>query len=310
MPPLFDLPFSTDMTLYVFNPEHDLCLANGDANYLPPASALSFARRGGNAMRILYGDAVDVIAADDYAQWQRWHELPDAVVPWGWDLRLKRTLLRQSMPSRLLLSDDVLADIRRLQHRATLLPLQPHARCLSNADAVRELLAERGELLLKAPWSGAGWGLRHVSGTLTSHDEGWLARMLALQGAVIVETFFADKGDDFAIEFLLHDGKACPVGLSLFRVRNGRYQCNELLYDDDIRRRLSLPDTLVERLAGWLDEYVAPHYEGFMGIDLFVADGTFVVAEMNLRHTMGWVAHRFLEQHPEQRGKLWSPDLI
>ena len=27
---------------YIFNPEHDLCLANGSPHYLPPASALKF----------------------------------------------------------------------------------------------------------------------------------------------------------------------------------------------------------------------------------------------------------------------------
>ncbi len=30
--------------IYIFNPEHDLCIANGDENFVPPRSAMGFAR--------------------------------------------------------------------------------------------------------------------------------------------------------------------------------------------------------------------------------------------------------------------------
>ena len=32
------------MLLCIFNPEHDLCLAKGRAHYVPPRSAVEFAR--------------------------------------------------------------------------------------------------------------------------------------------------------------------------------------------------------------------------------------------------------------------------
>ena len=52
------------LKLLIFNPEHDLCLANGDANYMPPASALRFASQGAALMRMLYGE--DGIGLADY----------------------------------------------------------------------------------------------------------------------------------------------------------------------------------------------------------------------------------------------------
>ena len=42
------------MRLCIFNPEHDLCLAKGRAHYVPPRSAVDFARRDANIMAVLY----------------------------------------------------------------------------------------------------------------------------------------------------------------------------------------------------------------------------------------------------------------
>ena len=33
------------MARYIFNPEHDLCLASGEVDYIPPASAVEFAHQ-------------------------------------------------------------------------------------------------------------------------------------------------------------------------------------------------------------------------------------------------------------------------
>ena len=46
------------MRLCVFNPEHDLCLAKGRWNYVPPRSVVDFARRDADIMQVLYPDAV------------------------------------------------------------------------------------------------------------------------------------------------------------------------------------------------------------------------------------------------------------
>ena len=189
------------MPLYIFNPEHDLCLANGDRNFVPPASALDFARTGRDVMRIIYGDEAHVIVADDYALWRGMNPdvVVDGIVPWGWDLRLKQTLLKQGVDNALLPDDRILANLRALQHRSTVLPLQPHATQAASLDEVRSILKENTRIVAKAPWSGAGRGVRWIDGELSDHDEQWLSRIINTQGSVIVERRL-DVVYDFAIE--------------------------------------------------------------------------------------------------------------
>ena len=199
--------------LYIFNPEHDLCLANGDRNFVPPVSALHFAQSGTNVMRVLYGDNAPVIAADNYALWQK--KNPDTsvhkIIPWGWDLRLKQTLLKQGADPTLLPDDSCLADLKALQHRSTALPLQPHASRASSVDMVRQFLLTHTRIVAKAPWSGAGRGVRWIDGALSAHDEQWLARIINTQGCVMVEKRL-DVVYDFAIEFKVENGNLWFVG--------------------------------------------------------------------------------------------------
>ena len=299
---------STSVTLCVFNPEHDLCLANGDCNFVPPSSAVDFARRGGEVMRILYGDDAEVISADGYAEWRNQQPCdPLEIITWGWDARLKQVLMKQGAPEQLMPSDEQLTRIRELQHRKTIMSLQPKAWCVYSADEVRRLLVECGRLVLKAPWSGSGRGLRWVDGVLSGHDEAWIAKTVALQRCVIVEIREVVV-DDFALEFNLSAGVVSLVGLSLFKTQSGVYRCNVLLTDDEIRRHLQLPHSVEYAICQWLRLYVAPYYNGPVGIDLIKnSDGDFCVSEMNLRHTMGLVAHRLLISRPELHGTSWSP---
>ena len=302
---------ASPVTLYVFNPEHDLCLANGDPNYVPPQSALDFARRGKGVMQTLYGDDAVVIAADDYAEWSRMTPdvVVDRIVPWGWDARLKQTLLKQGADSALLPSDLYIDKLRDLQHRSTILSLQPMAFSVRSASEVDSLLTEYKRLVLKAPWSGSGRGLRWVDGHLSTHDEAWLAKTVAAQRCAIAEVRY-DVDQDFAFEFHIDHGIVRTVGLSLFATQSGIYRHNVLLSDDDIRDRVGITPELESGLRHWLQLNIVPYYNGFLGVDLFsTADGNLVVSELNLRHTMGLVAHRFLQLHPDKAGQNWAPDL-
>ena len=260
-------------------------------------------------MRILYGEDVDVIAADDYAEWrQRQQSDPQVIIPWGWDARLKHSLLKQGAPEQLMLSDEKLGRIRELQHRTAILSLQPYAWSVYNTSEVRNLLAEHKRLVLKAPWSGSGRGLRWVDRVLSGHDEAWIAKTVAAQRCVIAEKR-QDVVDDFALEFSLSAGIVSLAGLSLFKTQSGVYRGNMLFTDDEIRQHLQLPPTVENSIRQWLRLYVAPFYNGPVGIDLIKnSDGDFCVCEMNLRHTMGLVAHSLLQSRPELHGSCWSPD--
>lgn len=298
------------VTLYVFNPEHDLCLANGDANYVPPSSSLDFARSGSGVMRMLYGDDAVVVAADDYGAWRADNKdvCVERIVPWGWDMRLKHTLLKQGAASELMPSDMYLSRLRDMQHRTTILSLQPHAFIVHSSSDVVELLQKQPRLVLKAPWSGSGRGLRWIDGVLSSHDEAWIAKTVAAQRCVVAEERL-EVVDNFAFEFRVMNGMVNMVGLSLFVTQSGVYRHNVLLSDDAIRRRVGITSELEKALHHWLQLNIVPYYNGYLGIDLLrTVDGTLAVSEINLRHTMGLVAHRCLQRHPDWYGRIWKPE--
>lgn len=289
------------LKLLIFNPEHDLCLANGDANYMPPASALRFASQGAALMRMLYGE--DGIGLADYCG------QPVEVVPWGWDKRLKNSLLKHGIDTASLPSDAWLDQLRQLQHRSTLLPLQPHAVAAKTTEEVESFLHLHNEVVLKAPWSGSGRGIRWASRQLSQHDMAWIGKTIENQGCVMVEHRYKVLRD-FALEYRVESSEVRLVGLSLFTTQSGVYRHNVLLPDTEIRDLVHLTGHLEDTFTQWLATNIAPRYQGPLGLDCFLTeDGEIVVSELNLRHTMGLVAHRYLQLHQEARGTLWSPPL-
>ena len=75
--------------LCIFNPEHDLCLANGGPHFVAPASALAFAREGASIMQLLYPGAIaldaDQVDSRCVAEWLQQSDGPGqpAIVPWA-----------------------------------------------------------------------------------------------------------------------------------------------------------------------------------------------------------------------------------
>lgn len=93
------------LQMYLFNPEHDLCLANGDIHFVPPRSALDFGRGCGSIVEFMQGLDSD---ADRGAR----------IVPWGWNPHLKERLLREGVAPELLPSQEQLKSIREFSHRS------------------------------------------------------------------------------------------------------------------------------------------------------------------------------------------------
>ena len=304
--------------LAIFNPEHDLCLANGDANYVPPASALRFARQEAHLMKALYGDDTIALAAEDVRLTQAFKHsgiqaFEQSIVAWGWNKTLVAQLCKQGVPRELMPSDGQLDEIRRLSHRRTALAaaeacgFSPKGEEGLDMDGMQDALARYGRIVLKAPWSGSGRGLRWVDRTLSDLDKSWTEKTLATQGTVIVEPRL-EVVQDFALEYYIggQGREAQPgthhfQGYSLFSTQNGVYRENHLFSDDEILRRLSeyvSVQTILSAKAAaerWLQAEVAPKYEGPLGIDMFIyksADGYALnpMVEINFRHTMGHVA--------------------
>ena len=296
------------MQLCIFNPEHDLCLANGRAHYVPPRSAIDFARRGASLMQVLYPDA-RCLSVYDIIQSSTFSDQFDRIVPWGWNLTLKYELLKQGVPATLMPSDEVLSRWRMLQHRTTILPLQPQSRAATTAEEVRLMISQYRSVVMKAPWSGAGRGLRWVTDRLGEQDVSWLNKVVREQRCVIVEPR-RKVVVDFALEYIVDKQGFRFLGYSLFESSHGVYQGNRLLPDDVICRRVGITSVERQGLEDWLCAHVSPFYQGPLGVD-FILDtqGRRYLSEMNLRHTMGWVAHEYLAQHPDADGSLFNPSV-
>ena len=218
------------MKLLIFNPEHDLCLANGSADFVPPQSAVDYARSSSAVMQNLYPDGLCLSAYD---------ELPvgsvTEVVAWGWNATLKKRLMKVGIPESLLPTDEELSCWRALQHRQTVLPLQPDAHRIETAVQVEELLASANRRwVLKAPWSGAGRGLHWIDGTLSPNDGAWLQKTVEQQSCVVAEPWRRTTMD-FAMEYFVRHGKLEFIGYSLFSTAHGVYRENILLSDSEIR---------------------------------------------------------------------------
>lgn len=281
------------MRLCLFNPEHDLCLANGRASYVPPQSAVDFARSSAQLMQVLYPDALCTSVYD--LCWTS-PTPPSAVLAWGWDAVVKRELLKRGIADSLLPTDEEIASIRQWQHRSTLLPLQPDCHQVHSAEEVESLLAEHKDMVMKAPWSGSGRGLRWVTSQLSGHDRSWLEKTVADQQCVMAEPR-RQVVADVALEYQLCASPSPQftfIGYSYFRTSGGVYRENYLWNDERIADHFRHTDLQATRLRveQWIQNCVVGHYNGPLGIDLMVCpNGSVHVAEANFRHTMGMVAH-------------------
>ena len=325
------------MDLYVFNPEHDIVLASNSDRMTPPRAARQL-RHDLGFLPALWAEVGDVVLVDDaaYAR-QAFAEtgrpLRAALVekrslrqmltgadlstlrlrPWGWDRQMARELREAGVPPHLLPSEARLAAIRTMSHRRwaadhLLLPLRGEpgtvgeSHAATSTDDCLALVHSCGVAMLKAPWSSSGRGVRRVTpAEMTPQMQGWVARVVADQGCVMVEPYYK-KVLDFGVE-LMSDGhgEVTLSGLSLFYTEHGAYVGNLVTDEEEkwlllsayVRRDLMV--RLVDRLCALLGPALRDVYSGPLGIDMMVvSDGDALrlhpCVEMNLRATMGHVA--------------------
>ena len=282
--------------IYIFNPEHDLCIANGDENFVPPRSAVGFAK-----------DNMDLSERLKRPNKQR-----RQIVPWGWNHSLKKRLINEGVDPATLPSEEELQFIRTHSRREFALDVHSRLSCnapqvmrpdyrtiAANVNEIEAFISANGSAVLKSPLSGSGKGIRFVRERLSESDEGWCRRTLDKQGSVIVERRF-EIIKECAMLFECHHEGIDFIGYSLFESRNGAYSRNILASNEDIEDIIAeyIPrDTLIairEELTGILADTLLGHYEGFLGVDQMICQAdspTFVpVSEINLRMTMGLIA--------------------
>lgn len=315
--------------LYIFNPEHDMALAANSPNYLAPESALFLASDLATLPRWYAEPGGEVFDRGDLEPVQGDPASYDVVIPWGWDQSIRRLLIVNGIDEHILPTVDEINEIRDLSHRRTGVRAMNSLRTalghkwtfptpaaeLHTVDKVREYAEQNGEIVLKAPWSSSGRGVFWTRADFTASMTGWIKRVIEKQGSVMAELAM-ERVSDFAMEFRVVDHQARFVGYSLFFTEEtGAYRGNRLLSNDKIVGKLSeripreeLTDVR-EQLLIFLNSVVAPIYNGYVGVDMFIYRGPegFLlnpVVEINLRMTMGVIARILFDKYvsPDAEG--------
>ena len=292
----------------LFNPSNDMALAANLRQYTPPRH-------------------IQQMEADLVGLARFWDE-----GPWGWSLATKQYYLRKGIPETELPTDEWLAEHRRLSSREfavnyyqrmapllsphedgrnLLLPCQARyitsftpqelfALCESQRDGEASLSPLRGSrrgLILKSPWSSSGRGNIVVREPVEKFDQLLLRRIqktIREQGGIVVEPFYADKELDFAMEFWADGSSTRFLGYSVFSADEmGHYGGNYVESQDELLKRISLPDELLQRLIDYHQRELSRlSYRGPVGIDMMrLSDGrVHPCVEINFRRTMGLLA--------------------
>ena len=251
---------------------------------------------------------------------------PLTLLPWGWNPLLIRQLADAGLPAHLLPTPTQMAEYRACASRQTAVRLLERLRtswpdafgedgmlvgestwCETEEQVAAAIASYDGKVMLKAPWSGSGRGVKKVflDPRGTHPQLPWLRRTLQRQGGVEVEPLY-NKVQDFAMEFWAEDGRISYDGLSVFSTTEGGvYAGNLVASEAEKERRLAqyVPTDLLHavrcRLENLLSDGVMPTwYTGPLGVDLMVVGRagngqSFFLhpfIELNLRMTMGWVA--------------------
>ena len=326
------------MNLHIFNPEHDIALASNLSNFTAPHAGRQL-RHDLGFLPEVWAEEGDCILVDDVelAQYEgkkflqamarqlgrslhhpSYKFIPSkpsaciqqttSVMPWGWDRALKARLKRIGINEDLMPAEQQLDDIRNLSHRCTSATLLPQLQTdgtigeafeCTTPDEVEVLLNRYGRVIMKAPWSSSGRGLRFLD---TQHtplqmQAGWLRNLLAALGSVMVEPYY-NKVKDFGMEFSCNDkGEVRYEGLSLFHTANGAYIGNilttEVAKQDTLSHYVSIEllQNTKEKICHLLSPILAGRYEGPFGVDMMITEGGLhPCVEINLRRTMGHVA--------------------
>lgn len=322
--------------VYLFNPDNDLALANGDENYMPPLSARKmaddlslmpawYASPGALIMSNVPVDgawiqqikdtlnlSIQVIREDEVASFPSLE-----LCPWGWNATLIKHARVLGFSNDCLPDKEQMEAVRELSHRSLAVSLLRELTIspsfcgiseeLTSDEAVREFVERYPRVLLKAPWSGSGKGLRPGKGEYTTHIQGWSNRVIKNQRCVVGEPLM-DKVKDFAMEFFCDDsGRVHFAGYSYFETDvRGAYKGNLLASDEMVEQRLTefvaasdlhyLRSELEEKLSRALGN----KYRGYLGVDMMICRfpeqpvyRIHPCVEVNLRMNMGLFSRLF-----------------
>ena len=323
--------------LFIFNPWHDMALANYTPYYKIPSEIL----RMTDDLAFLPAwyapdDALikipDVESAECFCSQiselrKDFHEKFTAdiisceISPWGWNPALVYMLTNEGVGADFLPDIKQLDKIRHLSGRQRCVDVLKHFSsvegvcgetfCCYDMGEIKSHLHSYGRIILKAPWSGSGRGLYRVSSeNWNLNVEGWVSRILRTQGCVMVEPLY-NKVCDFAMEFYSSsDGKVVFAGYSLFETDDfGNYKQNILMSDSRIESRLLEHGIRLEklcevksRLLEIFNHMVGGCYTGYLGVDMMLCNENNRIllhpcVEINMRMNMGVVSRKVFDTY-------------
>ncbi|MBR4066085.1 MAG: hypothetical protein IKJ97_04980 [Bacteroidaceae bacterium] len=326
------------MILYIFNPENDLALADGGANYCPPPAAALIADELAT-LPLWFAEEWDcvLLPGDKHCEYyNKVSEVFDVAMPfsnnmrdnvtfcspWGWSPQIKRRLRVMGFEN-LLPSDDSISAIRDISNRRSSIrilsflkdngvDIPPMPRYFTQTTDVAEFVNGHRRCVVKAPWSGSGKGIAWGIGRVEPPMEHFYKGVIRRQGGVVCEEFL-DCKVEFAMEFFADGNEVSFAGYSLFKSFKGSYSGNVLATDDDIENFLAqyicinelvrvkrlLPNVLSSLLS-------SSGYKGYLGVDMMIYQDECSVRlnpcmELNLRMNMGMVARKFFDKHVSSR---------
>lgn len=325
----------------VFNPEHDMALANGDRHFIAPQNIREMARDLTPLMNVIDNEGVLV---------------------WGWDHAIKAQLQRMGIDADMLPTDTALTALRTCSERKAAHHLLSAFRAVHsdgpytgesliahNIDNIAAYATRHEHIILKDPLSSSGKGLRHVNinenedflrdalSSSLNKVKNWSNALVKRHGYLTAEPYY-DKVQDFAMEFCIREKQCHFIGYSLFNTNHhGRYESNLLMEDEKIETLLAqyIPYSALHDVRNWIishnnhiipGEWNTTKFPLYFGIDMMVVRTTDKVCsepeakcnchssipnhqfalhpcvEINLRLNMGIIAH-------EVRRKLLYPGI-
>lgn len=305
-------------SLYIFNPENDLALANGSRNYYPPPAARKIARDLA-VVPLWYSREGSYVVAPEMPDARFMNEIseyfdirarilqptevmkkavPTCCIPWGWSPYIQKRFADMGVDARILPSLKTIGEYRELSNRKTTITIltmlsqagigipEPMPFYTQSLEEAMHFVTTTPRSVLKAPWSGSGHGLVWGRGMYERSVEQLCRGIINRQGGIICERGL-NKHVDFAMEFYADKSDIRFAGYSLFSTdEKGAYQGNLLAPDrhmeDLLCRYVKREDILAIRqlLPEVLKSLVGEVYRGYLGVDMMIYDdeGTFRIS--------------------------------
>lgn len=319
------------MILHVFNPENDLALADGGANYSPTPAACRIAYDLAS-LPLWFADASDAVLLPDESHRNyacdmariftlaKPHDNDGQITeckPWGWSRQLYRRLQSMGFQDSLPAIADI-DEIRELSNRKSSIRILSELAdkgfdipelpsYFTASDEVAQFVNTRSRCVVKAPWSGSGKGIMYGLGRVERPLENFYKGIIRRQGGVVCENYLNGM-HEFAMEFHANESGVSFSGYSLFNSSKGAYTGNVLMQDSAIEELLakyiSLEELhrLKEELAAILHSMsIGKCYTGYLGVDMMIYDDDGMprlnpCMELNLRMNMGMLSRMFYDR--------------